>query len=233
MRLFIGIILLFNLLFGEDFISKFEYGQMLYENPRGVSCKKCHGKVGEGAFIASFIDAKGKKHEFYGPDIRGLDFKSFKKHIESGGRIMPRFFLTNKELEALYEFIRIVNMPPKEKEEALLKQNEVDFAPKEEIQKVVEANIKKEQNRTKEPNETKQTDDPIEVNDIFEDNDDIANVQEIDNNAIFEDDEEAQISDNNKSSIISNIFNNLSNESDEIIDEPINNEAVNIDEESY
>ncbi len=40
-------------LFGEDFISDFEYGQMLYRDSRGVSCVPCHGEVGEGKLIVS------------------------------------------------------------------------------------------------------------------------------------------------------------------------------------
>jgi len=225
-RVFIGVLLLFHLLFGEDFISKFEYGQMLYENPRGVSCKKCHGRVGDGAFIASFIDSKGEIQEFYGPDIRGLDFKSFVASVQKGGRIMPRFYLTNKELEALYEFIKIVNLSPKEKEEALLKQNEIDIASKEEIQKLVEANIKKEKNRSKskqnntiEPPLTKESLDK-KINAIFDEEESIDRVEDLDNSAIFDDEIDTQQSDNNKSSIISNIFNTLSTDTtDEILEE--------------
>jgi len=224
-RVVIGVLLLINLLFSEDFISKFEYGQMLYENPRGVSCKKCHGRVGEGEFIASFIDSKGKEHKFYGSDIRGLDFKTFKRAVEKGGKIMPRFYLTSKELEAIYEFIKIVNMSPKEKEEALSKQEEITFAPKSEIKKVVEANIKKEKNKTKPKAINK--DEPVEINAIFEDEgDDIENIKEIDNSDIFEDEKPIQKKDNNKSSIIIDMFKEISN------DEFIEDEPIEV-EESY
>ncbi|HIP61271.1 MAG TPA: cytochrome c, partial [Sulfurovum sp.] len=38
----ISLVLLFcSMLHAEDFISEFEYGQMLYQNPRGVSCVPC------------------------------------------------------------------------------------------------------------------------------------------------------------------------------------------------
>ncbi|EHN2731235.1 hypothetical protein KGG34_001311, partial [Campylobacter jejuni] len=33
-------------LFGADFITLKEYSKMLYENPRGISCKECHGADG-------------------------------------------------------------------------------------------------------------------------------------------------------------------------------------------
>ena len=54
----------------EDFISHDEYGQMLYNNPRGVSCSQCHGDNGEGCVIVSFKDVDGKKKVIKGLDIR-------------------------------------------------------------------------------------------------------------------------------------------------------------------
>ncbi len=100
----------------EDFISEFEYGQMLYKDPRGVSCASCHGKVGDGSFIASYIDKEGKKREFYGPDIRGLSLEQFKQSISAGGKIMPKYYLTNKESEAIYKYIQVVNNYMKQEE---------------------------------------------------------------------------------------------------------------------
>ena len=34
----------FLLAFSKDFITDIEYGKMLYKNPRGVGCNKCHAK---------------------------------------------------------------------------------------------------------------------------------------------------------------------------------------------
>ena len=93
----------------EDFISEFEYGQMLYKDPRGVSCASCHGDLGEGAFIASFTNKNGVEIKFNGPDIRALNLKKFKKAISNGGRIMPKYYLTNKEVEAIFKYVKIVN----------------------------------------------------------------------------------------------------------------------------
>jgi len=112
----VSVIFLISYAFSEDFISEFEYGQMLYQNPRGVSCSKCHGKLGEGEFIASFKDSNGEIREFYGPDIRDLDIKTFKKALKSGGNLMPRYYLTQKELEAIYKYIKEVNKLEKSKE---------------------------------------------------------------------------------------------------------------------
>jgi len=100
----------------EDFISEFEYGQMLYKDPRGVSCASCHADLGEGAFIASFKNKDGLEIKFNGPDIRALDINSFKKAISKGGRIMPKYYLTKKEVEAIFKYIKIVNNYEKSKE---------------------------------------------------------------------------------------------------------------------
>ena len=35
--------------FASDFITKNEYAKMLYQNPRGIGCDKCHGSGGEGS----------------------------------------------------------------------------------------------------------------------------------------------------------------------------------------
>ena len=109
MKKILSLALMLGSLFAEDFISEFEYGQMLYKDPRGVSCASCHGKVGEGSYIASFIDKEGKKHDFSAPDIRDLTLEGFKKAILSGGKIMPKYYLTNKESEAIYKYIQVVN----------------------------------------------------------------------------------------------------------------------------
>ncbi len=97
------------LLNGGDFISEFEYGQMLYKNPRGVSCASCHGALGEGSYIASIFDNNHTEIKFSGPDIRALNFDIFKKVVVKGGKIMPKYYLTRKEIEAIYKYIRVVN----------------------------------------------------------------------------------------------------------------------------
>ncbi len=109
MKVWFGLLVCIFFVYGEDFISEYEYGQMLYKNPRGVSCAKCHGDLGEGSFIASFINNDGIEEKFYGPDIRKLDLPTFKKAISKGGKIMPKFYLTNKEIEAIFKYIKIVN----------------------------------------------------------------------------------------------------------------------------
>ena len=82
---------------------------MLYKDPRGVSCANCHGTVGEKTFIASFKNEDNTTRDFYSPDIRKLDLKKFKKALDKGGRIMPKYYLTDKEVEAIYKYIKAVN----------------------------------------------------------------------------------------------------------------------------
>ena len=108
---------LLTLVHSEDFISEYEYGQMLYKDPRGVSCASCHGTVGESTFIASYKKEDGSNRDFYSPDIRNLDMKKFKKALDKGGRIMPKYYLTNKEAEAIYKYIKSVNKDSSKNEE--------------------------------------------------------------------------------------------------------------------
>jgi len=111
-------------LLGESFISDFEYGQMLYKNPRGVSCASCHGDLGEGSFIASYRLKDGKEKKFYGPDIRVLDLKHFKYSVKSGGKIMPKYYLTNKEVESIFKFLRVVNNYEQPKDQIVVNSDE-------------------------------------------------------------------------------------------------------------
>ena len=95
---------------GDDFISEFEYGQMLYQNPRGVSCAPCHGDHGEGALIARYRE-EGKTVELRGPDIRGTDLETLRHAVSTGKGVMPRYFLTDEEIRALFTYIRRSNRP--------------------------------------------------------------------------------------------------------------------------
>jgi mono/diheme cytochrome c family protein len=89
----------------EDFISEFEYGQMLYQDPRGVSCVPCHGDRGEGRLIARYKEG-GVLRELRGPDIRETDLEAIRKAVSTGPGVMPRYFLTEEEIRALYTYIR-------------------------------------------------------------------------------------------------------------------------------
>jgi len=93
----------------ESFMSHYEYGQMLYNNPRGVSCAQCHGDKGEGKKIVSYRDKKGT-HTIKGPDIRHEDLQTMRDTLKKNHKIMPRYYLTDEEVEAIYDYIHTQNI---------------------------------------------------------------------------------------------------------------------------
>ncbi|WP_457745659.1 c-type cytochrome [Sulfurimonas sp.] len=88
----------------SSFITPMEYASQLYKNPRGIGCGHCHGKNGEGKLIANYIH-NNKKKSFRGPAIDGITYREFYKALNSRKKGMPRYFLTNKEIEALYFYL--------------------------------------------------------------------------------------------------------------------------------
>jgi len=92
----------------EDFISHYEYGQMLYENPRGVSCAQCHGESGEGRTIVEYRDIHGKQ-ALEGSDIRQNTLEEMIKSVNTYHKIMPRYYLTDEEVKAIYDYIQKKN----------------------------------------------------------------------------------------------------------------------------
>ena len=93
---------------GEDFISHYEYGEMLYNQPRGVSCAACHGESGEGKIIVEFRDIHGKK-VLRGPDIRKENLASIVNSVRRYHKIMPRYYLTEEEVKAIYDYLQEKN----------------------------------------------------------------------------------------------------------------------------
>lgn len=89
----------------EDFISHYEYGEMLYKYPRGVSCVECHSEDGSGKLIAEFRDIHGKE-QIIGADIRQVSLEKMIKALNSYHKIMPRYYLTDDEIKAIYDFLQ-------------------------------------------------------------------------------------------------------------------------------
>ena len=93
-------------LFGESScITPMEYASSLYKNPRGIGCNNCHGENGEGKIVARYIHKKEKK-TFEGPKINNINFSNFYKALNTRKRGMPRYFLTKKEIQALYFYLQ-------------------------------------------------------------------------------------------------------------------------------
>ena len=89
----------------ESFISEYEYGEMLYANPRGVSCAECHGDAGEGKSIVHYEDIHGKQ-ELRGSDIRNSSLSSMIDALNTYHKVMPRYYLTDDEVEAIYKYLQ-------------------------------------------------------------------------------------------------------------------------------
>jgi len=104
MKYIILILIPLYLMAESTFITPIEYASQLYKNPRGIGCQHCHGENGEGKLVAAYIH-KNIKKEFRGPAIIGMDFDKFYKALNQSKRGMPRYFLTTKEIQALYLYL--------------------------------------------------------------------------------------------------------------------------------
>jgi mono/diheme cytochrome c family protein len=106
-------------LFSESFISNLEYGNMLYNNPRGISCAKCHGKSGKGRVIATYINDKtGKKEKLIAPNITNISYEIFYNKVKNSkilkkGKFktlnysaMPKYnYLVDDEIKSIYDYL--------------------------------------------------------------------------------------------------------------------------------
>jgi len=92
----------------ESFITDYEYGEMLYTNPRGVSCLECHGASGAGKTIVQYQDIHGKQ-AIKGADIRKKTLQEMITSVSSYHKVMPRYYLTDEEVKAIYEYLQKKN----------------------------------------------------------------------------------------------------------------------------
>ena len=101
--------MLFLALFGIStlwgtFITKEEYAKMIYKNPRGIGCDKCHGENGEGMVISIYIK-DGEEKELRAPRINDISIKRFLKAFNQNSLLMPTYFLTQDEKAYIYYYI--------------------------------------------------------------------------------------------------------------------------------
>jgi len=114
--------------FEDSFITQYEYGKMLYKNPRGISCSKCHGNDAKGKKIVTFTHIKNKKRytcTIRTKNITDITYSEFlqtldpklekpKKKFKKGdvcakliyGNTMPTYFLTGDELKSIYFYLK-------------------------------------------------------------------------------------------------------------------------------
>lgn len=105
MRALYLLLLLYPLLEAKDFfITPEEYAEQLYYNPRGIGCHSCHGGKGEGKVIARFKE-KQEQRSFVGPPIDIISYEDFYMALNSRKRGMPRYFLTDREIQVLYSYL--------------------------------------------------------------------------------------------------------------------------------
>ena len=78
---------------------------MLYQNPRGIGCHKCHGIHGKGLELGRYKEGN-ETVIIKAPDITNLPYSKFKEAIKSKkNRLMPYYFLTDKEIRTLYYYL--------------------------------------------------------------------------------------------------------------------------------
>ncbi|SFV67004.1 Putative periplasmic protein [hydrothermal vent metagenome] len=100
----------------ESFLSLLEYGKMLYNNPRGIPCSKCHGKAGEGGKkIAKYYDKHQNIKLLRSSNIRNFSLEeltaSLKNQYRKNGKrkrhkIMPMYYMTKQEILAIFTYLK-------------------------------------------------------------------------------------------------------------------------------
>ena len=111
MRLILFLLPVFLLAKENWFITKREYGKMLYHNPRGISCAKCHGENAQGKIIARYYIIKNHQKilkTIKAPNITNFNFETFQKKLfHKKLSIMPKYnYLTPQEISAIYLYIQ-------------------------------------------------------------------------------------------------------------------------------
>lgn len=100
----------------ESFLSLLEYGKMLYKNPRGISCSKCHGEDAKGGKkIAKYYDKHRNIKLLKSSNITNYSLKeltaSLKNQYRENGkrkrhRIMPIYYMTDEEILAIFTYLK-------------------------------------------------------------------------------------------------------------------------------
>lgn len=98
-------VLLQSAAFCDSFITKDEYAQMLYKNPRGIGCDKCHGANGEGLVLSSYVNEAGEHIAIKAPRIDNISMKQFYKSFDTKSKLMPVYFLTDNEKAYLFYYL--------------------------------------------------------------------------------------------------------------------------------
>ncbi len=119
MRYILFLLLPVSIFAQASFITPMEYASSLYQNPRGIGCQNCHGIAGEGRVVANYEHESNQKQRekksFVGPEINSMNFNDFYVALNVRKNGMPRYFLTHKEIQALYFYVQEKKKQLKEK----------------------------------------------------------------------------------------------------------------------
>jgi len=103
-KVFLALLVVSQLYAATSFITKEEYAASLYHNPRGIGCQMCHGERGEGRKIADYKE-EGEQKVFQGSPINRIAFVDFYHRVNSKIVGMPRYYLTDTEIQTLYYYL--------------------------------------------------------------------------------------------------------------------------------
>jgi len=108
-------------LLSEDFITNDEYGAMLYKNPRGIGCIKCHGEDAKGRLIATYRMDKNENivKSIVAPNIKNVSWEVFYNRLKYSkvfrrGKfrklnysVMPKYdYLVDDEIKTIFNYIK-------------------------------------------------------------------------------------------------------------------------------
>ena len=117
MKIILLLVLVNVILMSESFLTKKEYAKMLYYNTRGIGCDKCHNDDSSGKVLINYI-YKNRNKTIKALDLTKSTKEKFIKILSnrpSKKSIMPEYFLTKEEIEALYFYVNSLKKEKKPK----------------------------------------------------------------------------------------------------------------------
>lgn len=99
-----GLVLSASLWAKGSFLTPKEHGEMVYREPRGVSCAKCHGKNAEGRVIANYTQKKEPK-TLFAPPLGNLSTEALKAGIKNHN-FGPPYHLSDEEYQNLETYLK-------------------------------------------------------------------------------------------------------------------------------
>jgi len=100
----------------DDFLTNYEYATMLYFEPRGISCAKCHGENGRRVdnirYTKHYPDnrQRPKRRIVKIKPIYNIALKNFNSAVRSQKkRFMPTYKLSNPEIRLIHFYLQKSN----------------------------------------------------------------------------------------------------------------------------